>query len=162
MELKYTLIFLKCKDEILLINRDNPSWMGRWNGLGGHIEPHETPEESARRELFEESGIWAEDIRCLAHVGWIVSDDPKTLGGMYCFLAEIPEGLKKPTPVKTAEGIIDWKRIDWILNEKNSGIAGNIKYFLPGMLKGEFKKYLCKYEHDFDYLGEIKEDPLNY
>ncbi|HOR96616.1 MAG TPA: DNA mismatch repair protein MutT, partial [Bacilli bacterium] len=40
MELKYTLIFLKCKDEILLINRDNPSWMGRWNGLGGHIEPH--------------------------------------------------------------------------------------------------------------------------
>ena len=30
-------------------------------GLGGHIEPHET-RRKPRRELFEESGIWAEDI----------------------------------------------------------------------------------------------------
>lgn len=162
MELKYTLIFLKCEDEILLINREKPSWMGRWNGLGGHIEPHESPEESAKRELWEEAGVWVNEIKCLAHVGWIVNDNPDTLGGMYCFWAEIPKELKKPTPVKTMEGILDWKTIDWIMDEKNSGIAGNIPYFFPNMLKGEFKNYLCKYGHDFDYLGEIKEDPLNY
>ena len=93
MELKYTLIFLKCEDEILLINREKPSWMGRWNGLGGHIEPHESPEESAKRELWEEAGVWVNEIKCLAHVGWIVNDNPDT-PGMYCFWAEIPKELK--------------------------------------------------------------------
>lgn len=162
MELKYTLIFLKCDDEILLINREKSSWMGRWNGLGGHIEPDESPENSAKRELFEEAGIKVSNLQCLAHVGWIVSDNPDTLGGMYCFLGEISSDQKILTPLKTDEGIIDWKKISWILDEKNSGIAGNIPYFLPSMLKGEFKKYLCKYESRFDLLGEIKEDELNY
>lgn len=30
---------------------------GKWNGLGGKIEPGETPEECVKREVFEESGL---------------------------------------------------------------------------------------------------------
>ena len=33
-----------------------------WETQGGHIEPGETPLEAAKRELYEESGIWDADV----------------------------------------------------------------------------------------------------
>ncbi len=33
-----------------------------WETQGGHIEENETPEEAARRELYEESGITASEL----------------------------------------------------------------------------------------------------
>jgi len=30
---------------------------GKWIGLGGKIEPNESPEEAVKREVFEESGL---------------------------------------------------------------------------------------------------------
>jgi 8-oxo-dGTP diphosphatase len=35
---------------------------GKWNGLGGKFEPGETPEECARREILEESGLTVEHM----------------------------------------------------------------------------------------------------
>ena len=32
-------------------------WPGRWNGIGGHVEPGEGIRSAARRELREESGL---------------------------------------------------------------------------------------------------------
>ncbi|MGI6759293.1 MAG: NUDIX hydrolase [Bacilli bacterium] len=162
MIFKYTLVFIKCEDEILLINREKPSWMGRWNGIGGRIEDGETPDECAKRELFEETGMVVDDLQCLAKVGWIISDDYETLGGMYCYLGEIDHSKKIHTPVKTDEGIIDWKKISWIMDEENTGIPDNIPTFLPGMLVGDYKTYLCKYLHKFDLLGETIEHSLEF
>lgn len=36
---------------------------GKWNGLGGKLEPGETPEECARREILEESGLRALNLK---------------------------------------------------------------------------------------------------
>ncbi|MCU0485198.1 MAG: 8-oxo-dGTP diphosphatase [Anaerolineales bacterium] len=39
------------------IKKPNDMHQGKWNGLGGKLEPGETPEECAVREIYEESGL---------------------------------------------------------------------------------------------------------
>lgn len=41
------------------IKKQNDMHQGKWNGLGGKLEPGESPEECARREILEESGLRA-------------------------------------------------------------------------------------------------------
>ena len=49
--------FYECK-YVLSYHRKHESWETQ----GGHIEPDETPEEAALRELYEESGISGETL----------------------------------------------------------------------------------------------------
>lgn len=54
-----TLCFLRHDGHLLLL-RGAPHkrlWAGRLNGIGGHIEPGETPIQCAYRELWEEVGV---------------------------------------------------------------------------------------------------------
>jgi 8-oxo-dGTP diphosphatase len=39
------------------IKKANDMHQGKWNGLGGKLDPGETPEECAVREIYEESGL---------------------------------------------------------------------------------------------------------
>lgn len=45
--------------EVLLVQKARPAWMaGRWNGVGGHVEPGgETSREAMGREFREETGL---------------------------------------------------------------------------------------------------------
>lgn len=45
------------KTYVLLIKRGKPPFLGCWVFPGGHCEPDETVEESAARELMEETGL---------------------------------------------------------------------------------------------------------
>ncbi len=55
-----TLVYVKKDGQTLMIHRIRKQgdihW-GKWNTLGGKLEPGETPEECAVREVFEESGL---------------------------------------------------------------------------------------------------------
>jgi acetyl-CoA carboxylase carboxyl transferase subunit beta len=42
---------------VLLIRRAKPPRVGAWTLPGGHIEPGETPEQAALREVLEETGV---------------------------------------------------------------------------------------------------------
>ena len=44
------------------VKKQNDMHAGKWNGLGGKLEPGETPEECARREILEESGLQVEKL----------------------------------------------------------------------------------------------------
>ena len=45
------------KGNVALIRKNRPAWQsGRLNGIGGQIEPGETPLEAMRREFKEEAG----------------------------------------------------------------------------------------------------------
>ena len=55
-----TLCYIRHNHQTLMVHRikkANDMHMGKWNGLGGKLEPGETPEECAVRELYEESGL---------------------------------------------------------------------------------------------------------
>ena len=44
-------------EEVLLIKRKNPPFEGLWALPGGFIDPGETPDKAAKRELEEEAGM---------------------------------------------------------------------------------------------------------
>lgn len=55
-----TLCYLKTDGKTLMIHRvkkENDMHQGKWNGLGGKLDPGETPEECVIREVREESGL---------------------------------------------------------------------------------------------------------
>lgn len=55
-----TIVYVRRAGQTLMMHRvKKPQDMhaGKWNGLGGKLEPGETPEECAIREVYEESGL---------------------------------------------------------------------------------------------------------
>jgi 8-oxo-dGTP diphosphatase len=55
-----TLCYLKVDGRTLMIHRvkkENDMHQGKWNGLGGKLDPGESPEECVIREVREESGL---------------------------------------------------------------------------------------------------------
>lgn len=47
-------VFVVAEDWVLLHRHRK---LGKWLPPGGHIEPHELPDDAARREVWEESGL---------------------------------------------------------------------------------------------------------
>ncbi|PWV94525.1 8-oxo-dGTP diphosphatase [Paenibacillus cellulosilyticus] len=130
--IKYTICFIRQGSKVLLLNREKASWMGAWNGVGGKLEPNETPREGILREVAEETGIVLDLIQFKGIVTWVV--DGAMTGGMYTYVAELPEDYTYETPIKTDEGILDWKELQWILHPKNVGLAANIPESLEKLL----------------------------
>lgn len=55
-----TLCYIKHNGKTLMLHRikkENDMHEGKWNGLGGKLDPGETPEECIIREVKEESGL---------------------------------------------------------------------------------------------------------
>jgi 8-oxo-dGTP diphosphatase len=59
-----TLCYVRDRGNTLMIHRNkkaNDVHQGKWNGLGGKLDPGETPEECIIREVWEESGLRISD-----------------------------------------------------------------------------------------------------
>jgi len=62
--------------KVVLIRKNRPKWqVGRLNGVGGHVEPDETPAAAMRREFEEETGLdvgtWAWRLSLVSD-SWVV------------------------------------------------------------------------------------------
>ncbi|MFP4394108.1 MAG: NUDIX hydrolase [Anaerolineales bacterium] len=103
------LIFLTRPDEVLLLRgaEDKRLWAGKYNGLGGHIEPGETPRQAAARELQEEAGLLAPDLNLRAIIHVTMPEPPGVM--LFVFVAPAPaNAILAPSE----EGTPIWVRRD--------------------------------------------------
>ncbi len=77
---------------------------------------------------------------------------------MYVYLITIKGDFSYDTPKKVDEGILDWKKISWLLEDKNFGVGEMLPHFLPTILNDE-KKYnhFCVLENAKITKYELKE-----
>ncbi len=137
-----------------MLNRVKAPNKGLWNGVGGKLEPDETPEQSVIREVMEETGMRIVTPKYTGVVSWDVEGIEK--GGMHVFITQLEPHTEYPTPLKMDEGILEWKELEWVLAEDNMGVVSNIRHFLPEMMyTGEPLEFKCYYRHE--QLDEVKE-----
>ncbi|MFC5452949.1 NUDIX hydrolase [Paenibacillus aestuarii] len=149
--IKYNLCFIQRGDEILLLNREKSSWMGCWNGVGGKVELGEATRAAMKREIHEETQIERYSLHFKGLVTW--TEDGADFGGMYLYLAELPSDYSYATPIRTDEGILDWKKLAWIHHPENMGVATNIPQCLTYSLQLEgCYDHHCVYER-----GQMRE-----
>lgn len=82
---KYVVVLSVYEGKILLSRHRKRD---TWETQGGHIEPGETPEDAARRELFEESGAVDYDLKPLCDY-WAGDESGQTGAGGVVFAATI-------------------------------------------------------------------------
>lgn len=152
---KYTLCLIKQGTKILLLNREFPTWMGCWNGIGGKIEKEEQPRLSMLRENCEETTIESPEIIFKGLITWSTVEGTD-FGGLYLYIAEISEDYIYQTPIRTDEGILDWKEINWIFHPENLGVASNI----PSCLNSVLNDNNC-FDHHSIFSGDKMIDQVS-
>ena len=100
-----TLCYIEHAGRVLLLHRtrrDEDPNRGKWIGVGGHIEPGETPEECALREVREETGLRLLDLRSRGVVRFRSDASPDE--DMYLFTATAFSGQLR----ECDEGELKW------------------------------------------------------
>lgn len=135
MTKQLTVGLVTTKTGVVLINRAKPPYRGLWNGLGGKVEPGETPREGMAREFHEECGLVlpADLFQACGLVHWYV--DGKRLGDLFLFKAQT--GQELTLPMQTREGIVAAMDPAWLKAPDNLGLVPDLGAMLPYFEAGQ-------------------------
>lgn len=137
-----------------MLHRRFPPNQGLWNGVGGHIEPGETPRQAVIREVVEETGYRISNPEFAGLLTWDGFEIPP--GGIAIFTADVPH----KNFVNNHEGNLAWKPRDWACSAPE--VVDNIHVFLPRILAGESPLHFHFSYHDGvrvnDRIAEIPPD----
>ena len=126
-----TLCFLIDDKKLLMIKKSSELFGGgKWNGLGGKISVGESPEEACVREVFEESGLQVNNLRCHGALKFWFGNTVEPFILCYVFSTNSFEGQLKESP----EGILKWIDFDKIPYEE---MWEDDQHWLPMLLKGK-------------------------
>lgn len=144
------MIYLKKDDCYLLLYRNKKKHdinHNKWIGVGGHVEPNETIDECAIREVKEETGL---DVHSLSCSGEVLFVDENLKMMMYIYeitdfsgdLIECNEGELKWIPIKDIYNYPMWE---------------GDKAFLPKLINHEpyFKMVLTYRDNKLINIDEI-------
>lgn len=127
---KVTLLFLCHNKQVLLAMKKRGFGVGKWNGVGGKVEPHEHERAAAIRECQEEIGVTPHEPRLVGRLHFYDALDPEFHHYCHIFVADEWEGQ----PVETEE-----MRPRWF---HHSGIPYDLMWpddvlWLPHLLNGK-------------------------
>lgn len=106
-------------DQALLIGRHDKKGRTLWSLPKGHIEPNETPEQAAIREVREETGIDAVIVKHLGTIDfWFMADGKRIHKTVHHYLMDAIGGDLQPQTVEVDE-------VAWFPRE---GISGRLAY----------------------------------
>ena len=103
-----TLAYVLRGDDVLLVHRsfrEDDAHLGKYNGLGGKLEPGEDVVSCIRRELREEAGIEATGLRLRGTISWpgFGRDGEDWLGFVF-----VVDAFTGEPPAASAEGTLHW------------------------------------------------------
>ena len=136
-----TLCYVRRDNKTLMVHRikkENDMHQGKWNGLGGKLEPGETPEECAIREIREESGL---EVKHLVLKGLLTFPLFAKNEDWYAFVYVVDQ--VEGDMIDSPEGILEWVDNDKIL-ELNLWEGDHI--FLPWLERSGF--FSAKFVYD--------------
>lgn len=94
-----SVIALTAGEQVVLVRQYRPAVERYTLELpSGHVEANETPEQSARRELVEETGYHAESMELL---GALLPNTGRNENRLWCYLAKVvmpSDGVCEPEP----------------------------------------------------------------
>lgn len=132
-EKHFTVVFIIKENKILLGMKKRGFGMGKYNGFGGKIEKSETILEAAERELKEECGIEAIDLKKYGILNFEFETKYDNIMVVHVFKANDYKG-----EIKESEEM----RPEWFnLNEiPYNNMWKDDEYWLPELLKENFFK----------------------
>ncbi|MEA4906291.1 MAG: NUDIX domain-containing protein [Anaerolineaceae bacterium] len=141
--IRYTLCFLTRGELVLMLKRLKPPNAGLWNGVGGHIEPGESPLDSCLREVAEETGFVLSQAAFHGILTWNSFEVEN--GGLYLFTAAAPAGQ----PAPCSEGQLAWQPRTFLFSDRQ--VVSNLHVVAPLVFDGAAPQ-----EYHFDYRqGQI-------
>lgn len=106
-----TLGYVRRGDDVLLVHRqrDGDDHQGKYNGLGGKLEPGEDAVACLRRELLEEAGIVATSLELRGTIAWpgFGSDGADWFG-----LVFVVDRFEGEPPERNEDGPLTWEPIE--------------------------------------------------
>ena len=126
-----TCLFLRKDDQVLLAMKKRGFGEGKWNGVGGKIDPGETPEQAAIRETQEEIEVTPKNPRKAAELDFDEFHNGKPYNvKVHVYTATKWEGI----PTETEEMAPRWFSIDEL---PLSEMWPDDEYWLERVLGGE-------------------------
>lgn len=126
-----TLCFLVKKDEVLLAMKKRGFGIGKWNGVGGKLNPGETIEQAMIREAQEEISVTLLSLNPVASISFLFPEDKRSWNQeVHVFLSDQWQG----DPQESEEMQPQWFRKDSLPFDQ---MWQDDSFWLPKVLNGK-------------------------